>query len=450
MHLTRADHRVSGSGLLFQILKIFVATACILGVAFAAGFGPLFLQDEPVLEAAPPPEPEDVAAARQLLQDVRAAAGQDGQDGEALLTTTEQLNSVIRLGGRFIAGFRGRVTIDADVVRGEASLPVPWWSGQKWLNLSGEVPAFEGVFRFSRVTVGTWEVPPRLALFLMQSGANLIVGDRFGDRVLEAASAMEIAGNSLRFDISLDTVGKNGVMRGAFGALRGAQMPSAEEVESFHLRIREAMERGDLPLTGSFLPYLEFILSEALEQSTPQTLPNVYTAAVFGLAKACGARDFAMIVGRLAFDEADEGQNWTVSCGEITFNGRIDSRRHFITSAALQAASNRGLAVSMGEFKELYDTVSGAGGFDFTDMAANLSGIRMSNVMMALPHEQWPTRLALLETENDVIVRFDDIPEIMQKEEFKNRYTDVDSPAYKAMLAQIEARIDLLGLYQGL
>ncbi|MFT6738042.1 MAG: hypothetical protein ACJA0G_002184 [Kangiellaceae bacterium] len=81
---------------------------------------------------------------------------------------------------------------------------------------------------------------------------------------------------------------------------------------------------------------------------------NAYTAALFGLTKACGARDFAMFVGRLAFlEEVQSNRTWTTSCNDVTFNNRIDSRRHFITSAALQAASNRGFSVSIGEFKEL-------------------------------------------------------------------------------------------------
>ena len=133
----------------------------------------------------------------------------------------------------------------------------------------------------------------------------------------------------------------------------------------------------------------------------------------------------------------------------MTFNGRVDSRRHFITSAALQAASNRGFSVSVGEFKELYDTISGAGGFDFTDMAANLSGIRLSNVLMTTPRADWPARLARLETENDVIVAFDGIPHLMPDTEFAARYGDIDSPAYREMIARIEAGIDALDLYQG-
>lgn len=423
---------------------------CLVIAGFGLAVGPLFLQDTPTLEALPPPTPQDVADARQLLQDARAAAGSEGGTVEntALHATVAQLNSAIRLGSRFIPGFRGRVTTNAEEVLGEISLPVSWWSGQKWLNISGRVPEFDRQLSLSRLTVGTTDVPGALAISLARIGANLGLGNRFGDKVLSAVTGMNIAENGLNFRIALDDVGKNGVMRSAFGSLRGAQMPLPEEIETYHLLIRAAMEEGRLSQTGSFLPYLRFTLAAALERSTPETLANAYTAAIFGLAKACGARDFAMIVGRLAFDGETALQDWTTSCSEVTFNDRIDSRRHFVTAAALQAASNTGVAVSIGEFKELYDSISGAGGFDFTDMAANLSGIRLSDVFMTTPGDAWPGILERLHSENDVIVPFDGIPSIMTEEVFKARFSDVESPEYKAMLALIETKIDALSLYQ--
>lgn len=427
------------------LLLIVIATLA----AIILGTGTLLLQDDPILAAPTPPTPEDVASTRQLVHDIRSATAADKTDKDtALHTTAAQLNSAIRLGARLIPGLRGRISVDPVEVLGEISIPVPWWSGQKWLNVTGHVPEFDHNLVVSRVTVGGVNVPPVLALTLARTGANIGLGNKVGDKILQSATAMRIKNDMLVFNLVLDEIGKNGVMQGAFGRLRGAEMPSAAEIESYHLLIRDAMAEKRLKPSGSFLPYVHFALNAAFTRSTPQSLPNAYTAAIFGLAKACGARDFAMIVGRLAFDVADMETDWPTSCAEITFNDRIDSRRHFITAAALQAASNTGVAVSIGEFKELYDIISGAGGFDFTDMAANLSGIRMSNVLMQTPHADWPTLLTRLKHENDVIVPFDGIPPIMSETEFKARFGNVETTRYKAMIADIEARIDDLALYR--
>lgn len=421
---------------------------CLIVIVAVGGLGALFLQDEPALAASPPPAPQDVAATRELVRDIRAAAD-SGPQGGLLKTDIIQLNSAIRLGTRFISGFRGRVTVVEDEVLGEVSVPIRWWSGRKWLNVAGWVPAFDGQVAARKITVGGTDLPARLVLTTARIGANLVLGNKFGDRVIEMVTAMTPNDNDgLTFRIVLDDVGKNGVLRSAFGSLRGAQMPNPEEIEDYHQLIRTAMASGQLSETGSFLPYIQFTLRAALDNSTPETFKNAYTAALLGLTKVCGARDFAMIVGSLVFDVSDSEQEQTTSCSEVTFNNRIDSRRHFITSAALQAASNTGVSVSFCEFKELYDSISGAGGFDFTDMAANLSGIRMSNVFMATPLEDWPILLSLLQAENDVIVPFDGIPQIMSEDDFNARFTDVDSPAYRNMLAIIEARIDQLDLYR--
>lgn len=411
--------------------------------------GPLFLQETPSVAASPPPSAEDVAATRDLFRDIRAATQGDTASARIVMTDALQLNSAMRLGARFVKGFRGQVTTTGNVLRGEMSIPLPWWQGERWLNLSGSMPAFDGTLALRDITVGPTRVSPAFALGAARTGANLIFGNRFGDTIVQAVQAMTISGEEIAFRLNLDGMGKNGLMQSAFGTLRGTEMPGPQEIEAYHREIRAAMAAGDLPETGSFLPYLRFALDAAYENSTSETLPNAYTAAIFGLAKACGAKEFALIVGRLAFDVADFSSDWPARCDAVTFNGRVDSRRHFITSAALQAASNRGFSVSVGEFKELYDTISGAGGFDFTDMAANLSGIRLSNVLMTTPRADWPARLARLETENDVIVAFDGIPHLMPDTEFAARYGDIDSPAYREMIARIEAGIDALDLYQG-
>ena len=258
---------------------------------------------------------------------------------------------------------------------------------------------------------------------------------------------MQIEDDKEAFGIAMDEIGSNGVMRGFFGTLRGADMPEPHEIDRYYLLIRTAMDRGELPNKGSYLPYLQYTLEAALEGSRTEGVQNAYTSAIFALTSICGARDFTLIVGGLVGNEPATDKDWKTDCGELTLNGRIDSRRHFTTAAAIQAASNRGFAVSVGEFKELYDTVK-SGGFDFTDLAANNSGIRMSNTLMSSPIADWPMALESIQYENDVIVAFDGIPQIMSGIEFLSTYGDVDSPEYYAMLSRIEAKIDVLSLHR--
>ncbi len=209
------------------------------------------------------------------------------------------------------------------------------------------------------------------------------------------------------------------------------------------------MDSGELPATGSYLIYVQFMLDAVLAKGGEGDLNDAYTAAMLALARVCGAKDFTMVIGGAAGGSfAPARRPWQTECKPLTLNGRVDSRRHFTTAAALQAASNRGFAVSVGEFKELYDSLWQGSGFDFTDLAANQSGIRMSNRLMQAPAEDWPELLGRIRQEGDIIIPFDDLPQIMDRATFEAIFRDIESPEYAAMLAEIEASIDTLALHR--
>ena len=428
--------------LIRRIMLVLLVASLLAGTAVYV----IVLEDRPLITESSAPKPQDVVVARSFVRNVRSAAGDGTAQSDPLVLTEAELNSLLRLGARFVPGFRSDLEIAGDAAILRASIPVPHLPTAKFVNLSARIPAFDGQVMPTDIRIGPVSIPPTLALQMARLGANAIIGNRTGDTLLDAATRMTIDGDSLSFDLAMDDMGKNGIMRGLFGTMRGADMPMASQIDRYYLMIRDAMDRGDLPDSGSYLPYLRFTLQAVIDSSTPETLPNAYTAAIFALTRVCGARDFPLIVGRLIGGDLVADRDWRTTCDDVTLNGRIDSRRHFTTAAALQAASNRGFAVSVGEFKELYDTVR-SGGFDFTDLAANNSGIRMSNHLMTASPDEWPALLGRITDENDVIVPFDDIPQIMSQAEFDSRYGSVESAEYAAVLTMIEAMIDDLGLY---
>jgi hypothetical protein len=431
------------------ILNLFRASVYLLvfSIAFAIVAGFLVIEDQPAVLEASAPTSQDVIEAREFVRGVRSAITPGRETSEPFIASETQLNSVIKLGTRLIAGFRGELVVNETEVMGAVSIPVPYTRETKWVNLIVAAPEFEGVFSLSRVEIGAISIPPKLALGTGRVAANVVVGNNFGDRLLSAATSMQINDDSVTFGLMMDEMGSNGLMRGIFGTLRGSDMPEASEIDRYYVLIRTAMDQGELPQTGSYLPYLRYTLAAALDGSRTEGVQNAYTSAMFALTMICGAKDFTLIVGGLVGDSSDTNADWKTGCDELTLNGRIDSRRHFTTAAAIQAASNRGFAVSVGEFKELHDAIN-SGGFDFTDLAANNSGIRMSNTLMATPIEDWPMVLERIKNENDVIVSFDGIPSIIANDEFLRTYGDIESPEYYAMLVSIESRIEDLALHR--
>ena len=431
----------------FRLLRSLFLFVLLIVVALI-GFAFVVIEDTPSVAAYQPPSAEDVVAARSFVGEVQAALNPDVAQSQVISSEAE-LNSVIKLGARLIPGFRGHVEVDGQVVTGLVSVPLPYLTG-KWVNAHASVPAFDGQLAFSEVRIGPVGLPPKATLSLIRFAAGQVLGGETGDKLIDAAQKMQIAGTQLTFDMAIDHMGEmgsNGIMRGLFGALRGGDLPPLEEIGQYYALIRTAMDRGELPTTGSYLPYLQFTLEAAHQNATPDTQQDAYTAAIFALTLVCGARDFQTVVGGLSDAISDVDRDWQTDCRKVTFNDRIDSRRHFTTAAAIQAASNRGVAITIGEFKELYDSQR-SGGFDFTDIAANNSGIRLSNRFMGAAGNDWPALLARIQTEGDVLVSYDGIPQIMSAEDFEQSYGHVDDPRYHVMLDKIEAKIDELTLHQ--
>jgi hypothetical protein len=346
-----------------------------------------------------------------------------------------------------VPGYRVATEVVDDAVRITGAVPVPWFDGTRWLNLHAAIAPFQDRFVLHHVRLGEREIAPELALRLARLASNLVLGAGAGDKVFDAPAAMAIDGDRILLALRMDREGRTGVIKGVFGAMRGGGLPPPDRVDHYYVQLRRAMDRQEAPVTGSFLPLLRLAIRKAYEQADAETGADEFTAALLALAKACGAVDFRMIVDPAAGEASADLGRWRTDCHRLTLHDRIDLRRHFVVAAAIKAASNRGFAISLGEFKELYDSLSGAGGFDFTDIVANNSGIRLANLFLSRPHAEWPELLERMQTEHDVLADLDDIPGVMPREQFQARFGDIDSPAYRAMIDLIEARIDRTALH---
>ena len=435
-----------GDAMLSKLVKSLVVVVAVLAAAVLV-LAVVVIEDAPSVPPQDAPTAEDVAKAKRFVKDVKSAARAGSGSAGPLVVAEDELSSVARVGARLVPGFRGEVAVEPWGVEMHASVPVPLPGSPRWLNLAVTVPRFETRLALGQVTLGPLSIPPGLALEVGRIGANVILGNGLGDTAVTAASRMAVTGDTVTVALEIDEVGKNGILRGVFGALRGNSMPPEDLSDAYYVRIREAMDRGDLPIRGSYLPYIVFTLNAAEEGARirGETPSDAFTAAFFALTRICSTSDFTLVVGSLGMSASDISRDWRTECSRLTLNDRIDSRLHFTTAAAIQAASNRNVSVSVGELKELNDSLSR--GFDFTDIAANNSGIRMANLFMATPVGEWPRLIARIRAEEDVIVPYDDIPQILSRKAFSAQFGEIDSDRYRAMLDLIETRIDALALH---
>lgn len=150
-------------------------------------------------------------------------------------------------------------------------------------------------------------------------------------------------------------------------------------------------------------------------------------------------------LGRSPADLAAGAGDWPQArLMPLSLHGRPDFPMHFLVSAALAAVGGGPLADAIGIYKEQADARDGSG-FSFNDIAADRAGTRFGLLAMQTP-ERLQQRLAAGVAELDLLPDVSDLPEYLSQAEFRRRYGAVDAPAYRQMMATIEARLDGLAL----
>lgn len=134
---------------------------------------------------------------------------------------------------------------------------------------------------------------------------------------------------------------------------------------------------------------------------------------------------------------------------KITIYGRKDMAQHFILSAALTAAGVETLASMLGLEKEIKDSKKGSG-FSFIDLASDRAGLYFGKmaIQSAESARQLQLRMSKINGYQAFMPKVSDLPESMNEQQFKQRFTSIYSVKYQNMLKEIDARIDALPIYQ--
>lgn len=134
----------------------------------------------------------------------------------------------------------------------------------------------------------------------------------------------------------------------------------------------------------------------------------------------------------------------------LVLRGRVDLAQHFLGSAGITAAAGSTLSDALGLSKELADARGGSG-FSFTDLAADRTGTRFGELASASPESAraWRAHLARQPLrEEDFMPAVDGLPEFLPEAEFRRRYGEVGSPAYRQVLEEVERRVAAVPMYR--
>jgi hypothetical protein len=415
----------------------------LIGLLGAAAAGALAVERAPRAPVGAPPTPEDVAGARDLLREFRRITEAPGT-AESLSITADEIDGLFRLAARTRPGLGGQARIEGDALVVDLSMPMPLVPDLGWLNLTAVLPAFEARAQVSQVQLGRLSLPPGPTQAAALHLIDAVFGEPLGTGLVARLPWMDVTGDAVVLGIAMDASDRRAMARRTLEAIHGEAMPTLDEIGAHVEALRTARAEGRLAVGAPLPEYYALMLDLAAERARarPDDPGRELVAGFLAIGHVCGTTALVGLIGPRAGEALTELPDPAGMCRRTTLSGRPDLRQHFVTAAAIKAVSSRSVALSAGEAKELYDLFRT--GFDFTDIAANNSGIRFAERMVAASPRDWPALARRVASEGDVMIPLDGLPGAMNRAEFEARFGEVDSPAYLQVIEQIEARIDAL------
>ncbi|HSF57579.1 MAG TPA: hypothetical protein VLD83_05880 [Candidatus Binatia bacterium] len=387
-----------------------------------------------------------MAAKRQLAQRLRDTRPLEGQPRHLHLTDAEinaLVNSALGRGG---GQRRASVHFEPAKFTALASLALPRRLGEgQFLNvqLAGHLLIDDGRLHLGmdELRLGSLSVPAMLLRLLSSSAYAMLMDDPQMRRIIEAVDALNTEPGTINFVFQSGALSRQVVP--ALVQLLWERPDVAFETELYLRHLIVTYER--LPAGADrFGLLLQAAFTMAAERSKVHDPLLENRAAIFALAILLGHLDLELFVGELLDPELRARAKRAI--GTVPVRGRKDWTRHFWVSAALVLLSNEATSDRIGRLKEQLDAEDGGSGFSFADMLANAAGTRFA---VAAMRDQSSARAMQerLARGFDLDVFFppaDDLPEDIPAAEFESRYGGVGGPGYRAIVDEINRRLDAL------
>lgn len=407
-----------------------------LGVAAA-----LWLAVEPqaLVTQTPTVSPNDIARAKQLLRlndprgklpGITRAAVLSQRDLELLAHQTGQ-----RAGGP-LGELQTRVRLQPGLALVQASLPLTGTPLDGWLNLHAVLRQTDGLPSVEKLRVGRLPVPGWLVEALLPRLLTALDLRAQGELAQRLVSRVVFRPQQLVLAYAWPD--------NAEQALTDSLLPAADQQRLKAYADRLARLSSELAPPGA----------AAKPVSMARLLPPVFALARERSTDAdSAARENRAALVALAFLVNDRGLSAILPAARtwpqprplaITLAGRRDTPQHYLVSAALAAEGGSPLADAIGLYKEVADSRGGSG-FSFNDIAADRAGTRLGHLAARHPLAL-QARLATPLTEAELLPPVSDLPESLSEREVQRRYGGIGAPAYRQLMADIEARLDRLPL----
>ncbi|MBF7071885.1 hypothetical protein ISG33_00545 [Glaciecola sp. MH2013] len=426
-----------------RTLKIATFTLLLLVVVFVA----LIIDISPTVERQAHEQVENAEDVNSLISQLRGGLKQR-YSTQRIDITLNQAESLIGFAQRALPNLAAEINLSDGLASINMSYKLPSYLFGTHLNISVETISSESLVVKS-VSVGDISLPGAWALSWAESAANSYTESEIATVAISQVSKVTISSNNINVVVNpIDTFLKE---------LKSIRVSGKDEMDEL-LRIKTAhylrllidlKAPANLNADTSLSYYLHHLMKEAKYlsqdpeggQLSSATLEN--EAAIYALGIYAGHRRFSSLVGDLSFAVGDS----TFKQVQPVLAGRKDLSLHFIFSAVIKLMSQQDISNAVGEFKELMDRGEGGSGYSFVDLAADMAGANFA-ALAVNPHTALQVQNIMSLDANELLFfpAIDELEEGMDKTEFRQKYSNIESDSYKRVVNEIDARIKMLPL----
>jgi len=421
------------------LLPVLLVTAVTV-LAFYA------LEDKPLVERRVPVDHATVAAGKTLLKRIKIQVESADDQGTTLLVTEDEMRHLARMASHTFARLNTDLYFDSTSVNSRMSVQMPANPFGAYLNLGVQIGQSSDGIGIDRLSIGPLDISGRWLLPLTARLADVLLKDKQASALLASVRGFQIEGKTALLSV-VPRPDARAQFKHAVRTLQAARFPPGEEERVVHYYdslVAIAEDQGNRQ-RHSLSVYLKPLMVDATRRSIGNSAAAENRAALWAMVIYFSNGAFETLVGKLVSSQRPLVRAPT----GVTLGGRQDFMLHFLYSAGITLATQQGIGIAAGEYKELLDSGNDGSGFSFADLAADRAGIQFVTVATASEAAARQLQESLVANNGEAGFFPDtaDLLEGLSEEQFRQQFGSVESERYRKQLALIDQRIARLPVY---
>lgn len=428
-----------------MILIRLVLWLIILGIFASPVIAWYGLDDKPLVTKSADIRVGDINSARAFLQQYDPRNLPDGKI-TVIKANQSQINTALAAALAAAPLLKARIVPSKFGLLGAvtASPPIPDNPFGRYVNVRMLIESSTDGLQIGRLSIGDIEVPTAIVRPVFIVVMDQLAGEGRGRAFLETIRSVKVTGSQ----VSIVYQPKDGLLDDLKSAAKKTVAAGDPEITKIYWKRLNDFHRANT--TGgrlSLAPYMQPMFELARQRSAGGNAVEENKAAIFALAMFFGDIKLERFIGKVREGEYTNGPR---GISAVRLQGRHDWVQHYLLSAGLALAGGRRIADFIGEAKEVQDATNKASGFSFTDLAADRAGVRFAEIAIGSVSgaRRLQTLLSRPVRERDFFPKVSDLPEGMTAAQFKSRYGERDSAAFKRVIADIDRRIASIPMYR--